>query len=314
MFGNLLFGDDKSTANPEPPAPWLTGPLIVPQATVIPYGHFEIETYLYFTTNTGTYNSNWHPSTADHNFFSFNPQVYFYLGLTPWMDINIFPQFFYNTISNQSSVNFGDLVIALEFQLLSDDAIPYFPGIEFSIGESFPTGPYQKLDPNKLLTDQTGNGTYGTTFSLELYKVYHVTGLHFLSTTYSAAYTIATPTKVKGFNAYGGGYGTDGKVDPGNTFEGIISFEFTLTQNWALAIDNVYTHVNRTTFSGTPGQTSSELLASNSLPSSEQISFAPAIEYNFSANLGIIAGCWFTAWGRNSNIFRSGAIGLIYNY
>lgn len=314
LFGNFLFGDNRPSKLPEPPTPWLTGPLLVPQATVIPLGHFEIETYLYFTTNTGTYDSHWHPDSASKNFFSLNPQLFIYLGLTPWMDINIVPQFFYNTTANQNSVNFGDLVIGLDFQLLGADSIRYFPGIELSIRETFPTGPYQKLNPNKLLTDQTGEGAYATTFNLVLYKVYRLPGHHFLSTTYSAAYTMTIPTKIRGFNVYGGGYGTHGKAYPGDSFQGIISFELTLTQNWVLTIDNVYTHENRTTFSGAPGVTSSGLPASVGEPSSEQISFSPAIEYNFSANLGIIAGCWFTAWGRNSTIFRSGVVELVYTF
>ncbi len=297
-----------------PPTPWLTGPLIVPQATVIPYGHFEVEAYIYCTTNTGSYDSNWNSVSADHNFFSLNPQLFFYLGLTPWMDITIIPQFSYNTTQNQNSVKFEDFAIELDFQLLNANATPYFPGIEVSVRETFPTGPYQNLNPNKLLTDQTGSGTYATTFNLALYKVYNLFGNHFLSTTISTLYTVTTPTNVNGFNTYGGGYGTKGRVLPGNTFQEILSFELTLTQNWVFAIDNVYTHVNRTKFRGDPGVTSQGVAALNSVHSSEQISFSPAIEYNFSANFGIIAGCWFSAWGRNSTMFRSGIIEFVYNY
>ena len=179
VFGSLLLGDTTQTPLLNPPTPWLTGPLIAPSGTAIPYGHFEIEPYLYFTTNTGTYNSHWKSVSAEQNFFSFNPQFFFYFGLTPWMDINIIPQFFYNTTANQNSVNFGDLIVALDFQLLDPAYTPYFPGIKFTIRETFPTGPYQKLNPKKLLTDQTGAGTFGTNFNLVFYEVYHLGGHHF---------------------------------------------------------------------------------------------------------------------------------------
>ena len=303
---STLFADPPPVL---PPQAWLTGPLIAPTGTVIPYGSFEIEAYVYATVNTGTYNSNWNSVSAEHNFFSLNPQFLCFFGLTPWMDINISPQFFYDTTNGQQTWTFGDLPVALDFQLLDADYTPYFPGIKFTVRETFPTGPYQNLNPSKLLTDQSGAGTFGTTMDLVLYKVYHLTGQHFLSMTYSAAYTVTTPVNVHGFNTYGGGYGTNGYVLPGNTFQAIASFEFSLTQNWALALDNVYTHVDQTRFFGNSGSA-----ASVGAPSSEQISFAPAIEYNFSNNLGIIAGCYFTAWGRNSTRFYSGVISIDYTY
>jgi len=320
---SMLFSDSGSSTvqpyepnqpAPPPPTAWLTGPLIAPVGAVVPYGNFNIETYVYSTTNTGTYNSNWHAVSAAHDTFSLNPQFSCFFGLTPWMDINIVPQFYYNTTNGAHSWDFGDLAVALDFQLLDPNYTPYFPGIKFTIKEMFPTGPFQNLNPNKYMTDQSGAGTFGTTFNLVLYKVYHLTGEHFLSTTYSAAYTVTTPVNVHGFNTYGGGYGTNGYALPGDTFEAIISFELTLSQNWALALDNVYIHVDRTQFFGTSGTTATGALATVGTPSSEQISFAPAIEYNFSSNLGIIAGCWFTAWGRNSTEFISGVVNFTYTY
>lgn len=297
-----------------PPQAWLTGPLIAPTGAVIPFGHFEIESYFYFNATTGAYNANWNSVSAENNFFTINPQILFFFGLTSWMDINITPQFSYNHTANQNSVHFGDFPVALDFQLMDPSYTPYFPGIKFTIRETFPTGPYQNLNPAKLLTDQTGQGTFATTFNLVLYDVYHLCKDHFLSTTYSAAYTVGTPVNVHGFNTYGGGYGTEGKILPGDIFQAIVSFEFTLTQNWALALDNVYTHTNASLFFGNPGKTLTGGVASIGTPSSEQISFAPAVEYNFSSNLGIIAGCWFTACGRNSPIFRNAVVSINYTY
>ncbi|HEV7737507.1 MAG TPA: hypothetical protein VGO47_09080, partial [Chlamydiales bacterium] len=127
-----------------------------------------------------------------------------------------------------------------------------------------------------------------------------------------------------------GGFGTKGKIMPGNSFQSIVSFEYTLTQNWVLALDNVYMHTDATQFCGNPGTNAPDVgvgvpssgtgvsvsvpVATIGTPSSEQVSFAPAIEYNFSRNFGIIAGCWFTAWGRNSTEFRSAIINFDYTY
>jgi hypothetical protein len=45
-------------------------------------------------------------------------------------------------------------------------------------------------------------------------------------------------------------------------------------------------------------------------PSNEQWSVAPAIEYNWSKNVGLIVGSWFSFAGRNSVRFISGVAAL----
>jgi hypothetical protein len=286
------------------PSPWLTGTIIAPAGTAVPLGTIEFETFIFLSTETGAYNKNWNEISAKNNFFYFNPEFFFYIGLTPWADINVVLQFFYNNFRDQNHVNFGDTQVALDIQLLPDDSFEYFPGIKFTIRETFPTGPYQNLNPKKLLTDLDGGGTYSTGFNLVFYKVYKAYKDHFLSMTLSGQYTLSAPFDVKGFNLYGGGVGANGRVHPGCQTQVVASFEYSLTQNVVLSLDNVYTHTNSTSFKGYPGKVKGEL-SSVGAPSSELISFCPSIEYNFSSNFGINSGCYFSAYGRNTQIFRS---------
>lgn len=273
-----------------------------------------IRSYLYCTAETGTYDSHWHTLSANENFYSFNNQYQCFFGLTPWCDINITPQFFLNTTSNQFFFHPGDLTVGLDFQLMAADLTPYFPGIKFAVREVFPIGKFQQFSPKKISTDQTGNGTFATELDLVLYKIFHLQGEHFLSFTCSAQYTIHTQVNVLGFNTYGGGFGTNGKVLPGNRFQGIASFEMTLSKHWALSLDNVYVHTNTSLFFGTPGITLDGTLAQVGSKSSDQYSLAPAIEYNFNPHFGIIAGCWFSALGRNATEFRGGVVNFEYVY
>lgn len=76
--------------------PWLTGPLIAPNGTVIPYGQWNIQSLVFVTTYTGTYSSHWNSVSAPQNFYSVNPQLNAFFGLTSWCDINLIPQFFWN--------------------------------------------------------------------------------------------------------------------------------------------------------------------------------------------------------------------------
>jgi len=293
--------------------PWLTGSLIAPLGTVITEGHFEIDSYVYFSSYTGSYNSKWETATSP-NFFSINPQFLCTFGLTPWMDIQIIPQFYYQNYLSQNGAGFGDLPVGLDFQLYPADKEFWFPGIKLGISEIFPTGKFENLDPNKLGTDATGAGSFSTLFSLVLYKIYHLYKHHFLSVSASGTYQMPGSVNVNGANVYGGGFGTKGRVSPGNNFTGILSFELSLSQNWALALDNVWSHTDRSQFSGSAGFDENGDPFSVGAPSSEQLSFAPAIEYNFAENMGLIAGCWFTALWINSSEFRNAVMNLYYYY
>lgn len=295
-------------------APWLTGSLIAPVGEVIPYGRVLVKPSLKFCASHDIYNIDWQEVPLNHYYYSLNLQPQLFAGLTPWCDIHIVPQFIYNTSSSEHFVYPGDLILGLDIQLLNVDATPYFPGIKFAIREIFPTGKYERLSVRKLLTDVTGKGTYATELDLILYKLLHLSQLHWLSINLSAAYRINTPIEVHGFNTYGGGFGTKGKVLPGNLFQGICGFEFTLNQRLGIALDTMYVHTERNEFYGTPGISLNGTVATVGNPSSDQLSLAPAIEYNWSSNLGMIAGYWFSIWERNQSKFQSGVLNVKYTY
>ena len=295
-------------------SPWLTGPLIAPMGKVVPYGDFVLKSYVYGGVETGRYNENWKAVSSENDFYSFKIEFLAFLGLTSWCDLNVIPQVFYQTTSNQHYGYPGDLTVGLDFQLMEEDFTPYFPGIKFAVREVFPTGNFEFFHPRKLGADRTGGGSFSTQFDLVLYKVFHLGGKHWLSTTLSGEYMIQTPVNVHGFNTYGGGFGTRGTALPGNRFQGILSFELTLNQNWVLAFDTIYTQTDATQFFGLPGITYYGRYATVGTPSSEAFQLAPAIEYNWSPHLGVIGGCWFSVMGRNSAQFQSGVINFQYTY
>lgn len=277
-----------------PPGPWLTGPLLAPSATVTPFGNYEVEPYLYVTSYSGQYNSHWSPS-REPNLCSLNSQTIVIIGLTEWMDIQIAPSVLYNRSKGESAVGMGDFPVFLDFQLIKPGK---WPGIKFTLQETFPTGKYQKASHR---ADLSGFGTFATTSSLLFYQLFHIRGIHYLTTFLNFGYTLNSPLQVKGLNSYGKG---SGRVRPGSIFQLLFSFEYSLTQNWAFAMDTVYTHTNTTKSSN------SEL----GFPSQEQISIAPAIEYNFTEHFGIIAGSWLTLAGRNAPQFYSGVIAFDWTW
>lgn len=293
--------------------PWFTAPLISPRATALTESPFELNSYAYFTVESGEYNGDWKALSLP-NFYSFSPQWLAYIRLNSWMDLNLAPQFSVNWTEGQKAVGFNDFSVALDIQLYPADGEGWFPGVKIAFKEQFPTGKYQKLDPKKLFTDQMGFGSYITYFDLVFYKQYHLSGNHYMSMTLSGEYGISSSTHVRGLNVYGGGEGCKGTVKPGDFFQAILSFEWSLTQNWALALDNVWAVTQSDHFKGDPGllEDGEEAIVGN--PSSANLSFSPAIEYNFSQTQGLIIGCWFSPLGRNSSQFQSVVANFYFDY
>ena len=78
------------------------------------------------------------------------------------------------------------------------------------------------------------------------------------------------------------------------------------------ALDIQYLFSTKDHFSGYPGITSSRQNAIVGNLASHQLNLAPAIEYNFNENLGIIFGPWFSVVGKNSDRFVSAVFAINY--
>jgi len=304
------FSDAKKMFNP-----WYTGPLLAPSATLIDPGSYNIQPYLFVTWDYGKYQQSGKMERTP-TLFQLYPQIPFQFGITKWVDGIITLKAQYNKENGRSFFDLADLPISLGFPILTQG--PYAPAILFSIQEVFPTGKYQKLNPTKNGIDATGAGAYTTNFYLNFGKVVWWWWLaHPMQFRLSLEYSIPSDVSVKGFNAYGGGYDTNGKVHPGQTFSADFGYEFSITQTWALALDIVYNYSFKTTFDGYLGRVAIDqdsALASVGGPYNDQLSLAPAVEYNWNENLGLIVGAWFTVWGRNSTAFASGVFSVTYSF
>lgn len=298
--------------------PWFTGPLLAPSSSAVEAGHAIIQPYVFYTRQSARYDDHW-KAHAVPNFFTTTAQLVTIIGLTENMDIQLAPQAAYNHTDGKNSGQFGDLPVGFDFQVRRDDGKSWKPSIKFTVREIFPTGRYERLDPSYV--DIGGTGSYVTQATLVFHKLVQVKDMHYLSMRFGTTYSYFAPVSVRGFNAFGGSVDSRGKVRPGSTFSAIFSFEYSFDQRWAFAMDTLYYHTNRDHFSGTggfivppPDFVTPGIPAVVGTPSSELISFAPAIEYNFTKDFGLLGGVWFTAWGRNSPKFFSFVFSAIYAY
>jgi len=289
--------------------PWYAGPLLTPSANNVSPGHFNVQPYLFFTTTYGVFTSN-RATRSTPNIYTLNPVVIFQAGLLRWLDFTISLQSITNWQKGENATNIGDTSISFGTPLLKETA--YQPAIRLVFTESFPTGKYEKLNRQKNGIDATGSGSYESTVSLNFSKVIWWIATHPFKLRASFNYTVPFMVNVQQFNAYGGGFGTRGKVKPGNKLSIDTSIEYSFTQKWVFATDFVYTYDNHSSFSGRRGQTEDGMPATVGLPSSDQFSIAPAIEYNPSQNMGFIVGGWFTLTGRNATNFASAIVTMYY--
>ncbi len=146
---------------------------------------------LFYTRYGGLYNETWRLQSATVS-RTIIQQTYFIYGVTNWMDVEIAPQWLQNSSEGQSFSGFGGLPLQLGLQVLRGDSDSWPPDVRIWVQEILPTGRCNDLPLSTIGVEGTGGGSFATT----LYGFY-------------------SSVTVRGFNAYGGGFGTDGRVDPG---------------------------------------------------------------------------------------------------
>lgn len=305
LFFGSLFGDEQESHDMyfgSHPIPWLTGPLLAPSAHTVKPGHVKLQPYLNTRVKVGNYNSHWHAVSRD-NFYTEELRFKTKIGIAKRVDFEFSPIVLYRETLGRHTMNIGDMPLVLNIQILNPIKLGEGPALKLGIRADVPIGKYQKLNPSKMRTDEMGAGCWFPGASFAASNIWYISGFHYLEIRIFGEYRFGVPVHVKGFNAYGGDKYTRGIVYPGNYFMLDTAFEYSLTQRWAIACDLVYSHCNRDRFSGKSGSFMKN-------PSSEELSMAPAIEYSWKDNLGIIGGIWFSFAGRNIDQFINGMLSL----
>ncbi len=291
-------------------SPMFTGPILAPSVATVGPGQFFIEPYLWFNDSIGYYNNHWHLHRSKEVSASIQQIIYTYFGINSYMDLILTPQFTFNYDKYEhegyaDSWRVSDFQICLDFQILKQKKDLFTPNIKFNITETLPIGSYQHLNPAKLTSDISGGGSFATNIGLVVGKKWHIYRDSFLSARTNASCSLFTPVRVHGLNAYGGDSTTSGTVHPGTTFNFLLSGEYNFLKNWALALDISNTWALKTKFNGITADSMTNT-------GSYILSLAPGIEYNYSENIGILGGVWFSVIGKNTPEFMNGVIILTW--
>jgi len=283
---------------------WWTGPLLAPSAGTLPHGHWLVEPYVYDVMAYGHFDRDrtLQSGGASH---TIGNQSYIEYGLVDKFTLGLIPRLgFHESSAGQDSAGFaiGDLTLQGAYGLTPYQPDSRIPATSLVIGETFPIGKYDRL---RGKTDGAlGSGAYSTTVSLYSQRYFWMPNGRILRTRLDVSYAISQWASVHGESVYGTLDGFSGRAHPGSSFTSDLAFEYSATRNWVLATDIWWEHDGNTRVEGVyaAGTATSELPSYQvqDFGSSEILYLAPAVEYNWSPAMGVIAGARVAAMGRNA--------------
>ena len=293
---------------------WWTGPLLAPNASSFPAGHALIEPYVFDEINNGAYDTNGHhqPSAGGHEVGSLTYLIY---ALTDRVSVGVLPRFAYDSpdgAPSSSSPGIGDFGAQVQFGLTNFHEGSWVPSTAIVVGETFPTGHYDRLT---TLADGFGAGAYSTSFSWYSQEYLWMPNGRILRVRLDLTYAISNSASVVDQSVYGTPVGFRGRAYPGDSFTADAAAEYSLTRNWVLASDLIWVHNSSTRVAGSvPAAGAAPAAFDAQTGSSEYLAVAPAVEYNFTGSVGVIVGARIFVAGRNlgSSVTPVAAVNLVF--
>ena len=282
---------------------WFTGPLITPSPTTLPPGKTALglgvaEFYYY-----GSFNEKWKLHTTNSpKFWSTEYIIYPMIGLTKRVGTEAWGVLASNYGKKHSCTQFQDTIYRLGYQISIDklEKGNWVPDLRIIAQEIFPTGKYNKLNPDKEGIDATGQGSFQTGIYLAYQKGFKFDTKHAFNLAGAVGYFVLSSVRVKGQSFYGGTPSSRGRVYPGNLISIFSSGEFEISKHVALAYDS-NCRINLS------GKYKSKIGPDPSVKALQIVNFmfTPEIEVTVSENAGFLIGPWFNFAGQNTPAFAS---------
>jgi hypothetical protein len=283
---------------------WWTGPIGAASAATLPQGHVLVEPYLYDAIAVGRYDSSgtFHRIPKEDDYRSLSYTLY---GLTDRLTLGLIPHLGYNQPSEGTSstgVQLGDTTLQAQYRLTQFHEHSLIPTLSIVVGESLPTGRYDHLGDRP--SDGLGSGAYTTTLALYAQDYFWMPNGRIVRTRLDLSYADSPSVGITGSSVYGTANDFRGRAQLGLSFTADSAYEYSVTRNWVLALDVIYSHNGQARLSGRiPGTIYGGVAPSAEqalFPVSVSLSLIPAIEYNWRSTRGIIFGTEVVAAGRNT--------------
>ncbi|MGY2736933.1 hypothetical protein ACVWYO_004607 [Sphingomonas sp. UYP23] len=276
---------------------WFTGTLEAPSPALPKADLLVVKPFVIFTRTDGAYDSKGeYHSTSDSD--TFKTVVLMKYGITDRLSIQALPSIAHVDGGNSHYTGLGDLPIEAEYRINDENNKTGFPSVTVAAGLNLPTGKYDDLQTS---SSGFGGGALTLKEQVLLQSLFDTPGGHPMRLrAYAAAYQPLGTASVDNISAYGTGQGFTGRVNPGASVVLGVGGGFAFDQRWVVAMDLVYKSARGFQLDGNDPV---DGLVHSESGRRSTTSFAPALEYNLSGHLGIIAGVDFSIAGHNSTSY-----------
>lgn len=295
---------------------WWTGSLVSLSAATLPTGHYLLEPYFFDVHPYGHFDAGGERRhvTREDGLSSLTIMEY---GVTDTFTLGAIPRFEDRRIStggSASGLGVGDLTLQGQYRLAQYHEGGFSPGVSLLVTETLPLGKYDRLGGRP--GDGVGGGAYSTGLGLLAQDYFWTPAGRILRTRLNMTYTVSNRARLRDVSVYGTPEGFRGSAKPGDAFNVDVAFEYSVTRNWVLALDVGYERDASTRVEGlVPPQTATGPATIHFQRSSgvgESLILAPAIEYNWTPNLGVIFGAKMLPAGRNAPALFIPALAINY--
>jgi hypothetical protein len=269
---------------------WWTGPMLAVSPNGPGQGHALTETYFYDQIADRS------QSLRSFNYLLYGVSDRFTLGAIPVFGIN-------EAEGAHSRFGMSDLTFQAQYMVADFDPKTQMPAIAVALRQSIAIGEYDRLNE---ATEAFGGGAGATGLGLFTQDYFWLPNGRILRVRVDALASISATAHVEDASIFGTSSGFGGRARPGDAVSVDVSFEYSLTRSWVLATELLYDHSNAAHVEGaTAGQPERF-----DLGSSDGFGFAPALEYSWAPNWGILLGTRILTGGHNRPFSVTPAIAL----
>jgi hypothetical protein len=257
-----------------------TGPMLASTAETLPKGHFYTEPYFFDVIVNGDH----HPGSS--GFYQF--------GVADNLTVGFQPSFATATNRIGRGMAIGDYKLLSQLRLTHFTPDHRVPTIALVLNEVIPTGTFDRLGPAQ---EGHGGGAFATEVGVNVQHWFLLSNGRLLRARLNVLQRFYNKANVEGRSVYGTAAGFEGRAHPGARTTLIGAVEYSLTNEWVLALDVEADFARRTTVTG---RDASGAPVRSTGPASRDVGFSPAIEYNWSPSAGALFGVWIIPKGHNA--------------
>jgi len=264
----------------------------------LPKGLLNIEPYLIDTQVRGVYDEQGHRHDVDGVPDSWTLLVPVGYGITDRFGVSAtLSASDASTPSGGRKWELGDTSVSAAYVLASGEK--HNASLAAGIRQNVPSGQADRLDRHGL-AQATGSGA--STMQLSLSGQAYFLADRNLRGRFNVGWRLpGRHASLDGESAYGTPSEFRGQAQLHAASQASISLEYSFNPQWVLATDVIYEQDRGTHVRGIVMSPDGERSAyDRELPSSWRVSVAPAVEYNFTDRIGVIAGAQVSLDGRNA--------------